>query len=125
MTLAALRHNNPGDVSLPIKGWTGPGKIVGVEGQPGYAEFPTMEIGFQAFQQRIRSYIEEGRTTIALIGKVYATDPHWPAAVAKISGIPLSAHLNPADAEQMSALAAAIIRQETGKTLKQLGIRES
>jgi hypothetical protein len=122
MTIAAMRHNNPGDVSLPIKGWNGPGKIVGVEGQAGYAEFPTMQIGFEAFQQRIRSYIDEGRATIALIGKVYATDPHWPRAVSEIAGIGLNVKLNPANASQMATVAAAIIRQETGKTLAQLGI---
>lgn len=125
MTIAAMRHNNPGDVSLPIKGWAGPGKIVGVEGQAGYAEFPTMQIGFEAFQQRVRSYIDEGRTTIALIGKVYATDPHWPRAVSEIAGIGLNVKLNPNNAAQMATVAAAIIRQETGKTLAQLGIHST
>lgn len=120
--IAAVRYNNPGDVSLPISGWTGPGEIVGVQGQPGYARFPTMQIGFEAFQQRLRSYISAGRNTISKIGAVYATDPRWPRAVAELSGLNEYMTLNPADTSQMQDLAAGIIRQETGKTLKELGI---
>lgn len=124
MTIAAIRYRNPGDVSLPIKGWTGPGRIVGLPGQSGYAEFPTMQIGFEAFQQRIRAYIQEGRTTIRRIGAVYAADPQWPKDVAELSGIPIGAVLDANDQEQMVALAAAIIKQETGQTLASLGIQE-
>lgn len=123
MTLAALRHNNPGDVSLPIKGWHGGGKIVGVQGQPGYAEFPTMEIGFEAFKQRLRSYIlDKGYKTIALMAPHYAQDPHWRIVVGKFSGLGLDEQLDPANGDQMMKLAKGIIRQETGKTLQQLGL---
>lgn len=122
MTIAAIRFNNPGDVSLPIRGWTGPGEIVGLRGQPGYAKFPTMQIGFEAFQQRIRSYIDEGRNTIRRIGAVYATDPDWPRDVSRLSHIPIGAFLDADDAEQMRELAAAIIRQETGMSLAHLNV---
>lgn len=122
MTIAAIRFNNPGDVSLPIAGWDGPGEIVGLRGQPGYARFPTMEIGLQAFKVRLTTYIERGLNTIRKIGPVYARDPHWPYAVALLSQIPVGAMLDADDDDQMQALAAAIIRQETGLRLADLGI---
>lgn len=121
MTLAAVRHNNPGDVSLPIKGWHGGGKIVGVTGQPGYADFATMAIGFEAMKQRLRDYIlDKHRNTIKLIGQIYATDPHWGVAVASYSGIGLTEPLVAADGDQMAKLAQGIIRQETGHTYVEL-----
>lgn len=121
MTIAAIRFRNPGDVSLPIKGWTGGGKIVGVEGQSGYAEFPTMQIGFEAFQQRLRSYIiDQHRDTIRKIGAVYATDPHWALSVASIAHLPIDGILGPTNKGEIADLAAAIIRQETGMTYAEL-----
>lgn len=120
MTIAAIRYNNPGDVSLPISGWTGGGKIVGIPGQVGYAEFPSMAIGFAAFEQRLRSYIARGRDTIRKIGEVYATDPHWGLAVAELAGIGIDVRLSASASGQMSSLASAIIKQETGMTLAQL-----
>ncbi len=74
-------------MSLPIKGWAGGGKIVGLRGQPGYAQFPTMAIGFEAFKQRLRTYIDRGWNTIDKIGVHYATDPNWPKGVALNSGL--------------------------------------
>ena len=120
--IPAVRYNNPGDVSLPIDGWTGGGEIVGIPGQPGYAKFPTMQIGFEAFQADVRRYIAEGRTSIAKIGEVYAVDPSWGVDVASIAGIRPFARLHPSNAAQMATVAAAIIRQETGLTLVDLGI---
>lgn len=117
MTIAAIRYNNPGDVSLPIRGWTGGGKIVGLRGQPGYAQFPSMEIGYQAFLCRLQTYIDEGRNTIRKIGAIYATDPNWPKDIAQIAGLPIGVTLDPDDETQMQLLASAIIRQETGMTL--------
>lgn len=120
MTIAAIRYNNPGDVSLPIRGWTGGGKIVGLRGQPGYAQFPSMEIGYQAFLYRLRTYIEEGKNTIRRIGAIYATDPNWAKDVASLSGLPIGAVLDADDPSQMEPLASAIIRQETGMTIAEL-----
>jgi hypothetical protein len=122
VTIPAVLYNNPGDVSLPIEGWTGPGIIVGIDGQPGYAEFPTMQTGYAALLQRIVSYIAEGRTTISAIGEVYATDQSWAVSVSELSGIPLETMLDPEDSAQISDLAAAIVYQETGMTLTELGI---
>lgn len=119
MTIAAIRHNNPGNVSLPIQGWHGGGRIVGLQGQPGYAEFPTMEIGFEAFKQRLRTYIERGWNTIDKIGRHYAADPHWPKAVAKLSGLHETYVIGPHD---LVALARGIIKQETGMSLEELGL---
>jgi hypothetical protein len=79
-----------------------------------------MAIGYSAFLLRLQDYIRSGRNTIRLIGAVYATDPHWPVAVASISGLGIDTPLSPTDAGQMDKLAAAIIRQETGLTLAQL-----
>lgn len=120
MTIAAIRYNNPGDVSLPIAGWTGGGTIVGLKGQKRYASFPNMDIGYKAFQQRLKSYIESGRNTIRKIGIKYATDPNWSREVAELSGLPIGAVLDADDPSQMEPLASAIIRQETGMTLAEL-----
>ncbi len=120
MTIAAIRYNNPGDVSLPIEGWHGGGEIVGVRGQPGYARFPTMAIGFEAFKQRLRTYIERGWNTINRMGPHYATDPKWAAGVARFSGLHPDHVIN--GSADLTALACGIIRQETGKTLAQLGL---
>jgi len=120
MTIAAIRFNNPGDVSLPIKGWTGVGYAIGIKGQPGYGKFPTMEIGYQAFLWRLKEYIMKGCNTIRKIGALYATDPNWPKEVAQIAGLPIGVILDPDDETQMQPLASAIIRQETGMTLAEL-----
>lgn len=119
--IAAERHNNPGDVSLPIKGWHGGGRIVGVQGQPGYAEFPTMHVGFEAFKQRIRAYVERGDNTIRKISRIpYATDPKWFAAIVKLSGVGADEVLN--TSAELALVCAAIIKQESGKSLAQLGL---
>lgn len=125
MTLAE-RYNNPGNVSLPIKGWTGGGSIVGASGQSGYASFPDMETGYAALQQRINDYITtKGYTTIRQIGSVYAEDLNWGNAVARISGIGKDTPLDPSNTAQMSALLGGIIRQETGKDATALGLDTS
>jgi hypothetical protein len=117
--IAAQRYNNPGNISLPITGWTG-GHIVGLPDQPGYAAFPSMDIGYQAFKYRLGLFISGGRNTIRLIGARYAADPHWPVAVAALAGLGIDAPLDLNDAAQMDKLAVAIIKQETGMSLAQL-----
>lgn len=57
MAIAALRYNNPFDVSLPIAGWNGGGDTVGIQGQPGFGAFPDMATGYQAGVQRLHSYL--------------------------------------------------------------------
>ena len=121
MTIPAIRYNNPGNVSLPITGWTGGGHIVGLPDQPGYAAFPTMQAGYEAFKLRLHLFITmQGRNTIRTIGALYAADPHWPMAVSNLSGIGIDTPIDPANASQMDALAAGIIKQETGMTIAQL-----
>lgn len=120
MIIAALRHNNPGNVSLPITGWTGLGRIVGLPDQPGYAEFATMSDGYAAFLLRLSLFIRDGKNTIRTIGALYAADPHWPAAVSALSGINLDAVLTESDTPIMQMLAGAIVRQETGLTIQTL-----
>lgn len=120
MVIAAKRYNNPGDVSLPIKGWHGGGKIVGIKGQPGYGQFPSMEIGFEAFKQRLRTYIERGWNSINKMAPHYAEDPKWAKGVAKNSGLHPDHVI--AGSDDLAHLAAGIIKQETGLTLAELGI---
>lgn len=123
MTIAALRFNNPGNVSLPISGYSGPGTIVGISGQSGYASFPDMATGYSALQARLQSYISnDGLNTISALNSVYAQDPAWGAGVSSLSGIALNAPLNPNDSAQMSALSAGIVQQETGMTPSALGV---
>jgi hypothetical protein len=119
-TPAGVRHNNPFDVSLPIHGLSdngmGGGKIVGVSGQGGFAEFPTLAIGYAAGQHRIRDYIDvKGYNTIAKMGAHYATDPNWPHAVSKVAGdIGLNDILDTRNAAQMTRLEHAILTIELG-----------
>ena len=49
----AMTYNNPGNVSLPIKGYHGPGTIIGAPGQKDYASFPDLASGFAAFDQQV------------------------------------------------------------------------
>lgn len=123
MAIAAIRHNNPGNVSLPIQGWTGGGTIVGIKGQSGYASFPDMQTGYAAMQHRLKNYVEvKGLTTIRQLNTRYAEDRNWKFAVSRYSGIGLDDPIDTSNAAQMNKLAGGIIRQETGKTPAQLGI---
>jgi len=123
MAIAAIRYNNPGNVSLPIQGWNGGGSIVGIAGQSGYASFPDMQTGFAAFQARLTNYIDgRGLNTIGALNGVYAQDPAWGAGVSNLSGIGINTPLDTSNASQMSALQSGIIQQETGMSPAQLGI---
>jgi hypothetical protein len=113
MSFLWQRFNNPGNVSLPIQGWSGGGSVVGAPGQPGYAAFPSMGVGYQAFEQRLLNYIDvKGYDTIAKLP--YATDPNWKAAVSDISGIGLNTPLDTNNSNQMQALEKGILSQEIG-----------
>lgn len=126
MTIAAIRFNNPGNVSLPIQGWTGGGSIVGIRGQPGYASFPDMQTGYAAFTQRLNNYINvKGLNTIATLNPVYAQDTGWGAGVSAASGIGINSPLDTSNPDQMAALRSGIIQQETGMSPGALGIDTS
>jgi hypothetical protein len=113
--IAAFRHNNPGNVSLPIAGWHGGGEIVGIKDQPGYAHFPDMQTGMDAFQHRVNNYIDSrGLSTIADLNSVYARDQKWGAGVASASGIGLHEPLDTSNAGQMRALQRGILAHEMG-----------
>src|SRR5215471_16143760 len=100
MPIAAIRNNNPFNVSLPISGiGMGGGSIVGVQGQPGYGAFPDMATGYAAGTQRLNSYISGSSsygplTTIGQLNSVYATDPNWAAGVSRASGIGIDTPLD-------------------------------
>ena len=116
MAIAAIRYNNPGNVSLPIQGWTGGGNIVGITGQRGYAQFPDMQTGYLAMQQRLTNYIDvKGLSTIADLNTRYAEDQNWQNAVSRFSGIDRTTSLDTSNTAQMNALTYGIIRQETGR----------
>lgn len=131
MAIAAVRFNNPGNVSLPIQGiGLGGGQIVGITGQPGYGSFPDMATGYSAFQQRITTYLSRpGLDTISGLGGIYAEGPNggsvWANSVSNFSGIDPNTPLDPNNPQQMAALQGGIIRQETGMTPAQLGIDTS
>jgi hypothetical protein len=113
--IAALRFNNPGNISLPMKDWTGGGSIVGLKGQPGYAAFPDMATGMAAFTHRVGNYINDrGLNTIAALNSVYAQDSKWGAGVSRASGIDLHTPIDTSNAAQMSALHKGILTQEMG-----------
>lgn len=119
MPIAALRYNNPFDVSLPIAGWNGGGNIVGIQGQSGFGSFPDMSTGFQAGVHRLNSYItgqssHGPKRTIKELNSVYATDPNWANGVATHSGLDPNAALDPNNSDQMRALQYGVLAQEMG-----------
>lgn len=119
MAIAAIRHNNPGNVSLPIRGWTGGGSIVGIQGQPGYAHFPDMATGAAALQHRLSTRIDDGYNTIRKLNPIYAEDPNWKNGVSRFSGIGLDEPLTSSNIKQLTG---GIIRQETGRSPSSLGV---
>lgn len=121
--IAAVRYNNPGNVSLPIQGYKGAGTIVGIKGQPGYGSFPDMQTGYKALTQRLDNYIDvKGLNTISKMGTKYAEDGSWGRGVSRATGIGMDDILDTSDVEQMAKLRAGIIKHETGFTESQLGI---
>jgi hypothetical protein len=121
MPIAAIRFNNPFNISLPKSGYFG-GSVVGIVNQPGYASFPNMATGYAAGANRVTQYIS-GQTsygnlnTIGALGPVYAQGPGsagWAQNVSQISGIPINQPLDPTNAGQMSALNQGILTQEIG-----------
>ena len=116
MTSLAFRSNNPGNVSLPIAGYTPPPgtyTITAPDGQPNYAVFPTAQDGYNAFVQRVISRINGGYDTIASLNSIYAESPNWKFGVSSISGIGVNDKLDPNNAQQMSDLRRGILTQES------------
>lgn len=119
MAIAGLRNNNPFDVSLPIAGWNGGGTVVGVQGQPGFGQFPDMATGYQAGVQRLTSYLtgqnsHGAKRTIKELNSVYATDPNWANGVATHSGLDPNAVIDPNNPDQMRQLQYGVLAQELG-----------
>ena len=113
-----LRHNNPFDISVtPGQASKLGARIVGAPGQPGFASFGTMQEGLRHGMDRLSRFVSSGRDTIAKMNAGpggYATDQNWKYGVARASGIPVDAKLNPDDPAQMSALAHGVLTQELG-----------
>jgi|SRR5271166_6788889 len=126
MAIAAIRYNNPGNVSLPIKGWSGAGFIVGISGQPGYARFPSPDVGFSALRLQLTNRINQGLNSISRIGLsgLYENPPtqSWVDNVARYSGLSADETIDPSDNATMLKLQTGICRQETGLSLAQLGV---
>jgi len=119
------RANNPGNVSLPIKGWTGGGAIIGAPGQPGYAQFPDFATGVSAWSVRLDTYAQRpGGDTIRGLNDTigYATDPNWKNNVSAGSGLGLD---TPLDTSNRGALMIGIAKAEGnygGLTLEERSI---
>lgn len=121
MPTLAVRHNNPGNVSLPIKGWKGGGFIVGAPGQSGYASFPNVQTGLAAFNARVTSYIGRGYNTIGSLNSIYAQDGNWKNNVSRLSGIGINTPLDASNPAQMTQLQDGILKAESGKGLLDWG----
>jgi hypothetical protein len=122
MAIAAIRYNNPFNISLPRAGYYG-GSVVGIVNQPGYAQFSDMATGYAAGAQRVTDYVSGNTSygnlnTLSKLGNIYAEGPQggqvWANAVSQFSGIPVNARLDPNNAEQMQALDRGILSQEVG-----------
>jgi hypothetical protein len=120
---AAERHNNPGNVSLPIAGYHGPGEVAGISGQPGHGSFPTIQDGINALDARLASRISQGYDTIRKLGMsgIYENPPTmaWVNHVSAMSGIGPDEQLTPG---RMQALRYGIVQQETGGIAAKFGI---
>jgi hypothetical protein len=92
MTIAALRYNNPFDVSVGrLSAGFGGTAISGIPGQSGFASFPSLEAGFGAGNQVIQGYIDRGDNTISsMFSGGYATGSAWPGNVSNFSGLSLN-----------------------------------
>jgi hypothetical protein len=115
MTLAK-KYNNPGDLSLPVSGYHGPGICVHVHNDQhgSYGSFPTVEDGVAALQCRLSSYVARGYNSIHKMNHIYAADHHWSSNVSHLSGIDVDTRLDPTDASQMRDLIYGIVQAETG-----------
>jgi hypothetical protein len=111
---AGIKHNNPFDVSLPISGWSGGGRVVGLPDQKGFSEFPDLETGYAAGVQRLTSRINQGYDTIAGLNPIYAQDQNWKNNVAAGSGLGLNEKLDPNNAAQMEQLQRGVLIAEIG-----------
>jgi hypothetical protein len=105
------RNNNPGNVKF---GGLADDLAIGTDDQ-GHLVFPDAQTGFLAMQRDLQAKISgnsrflPANPTIAQLGKVYAEDPNWSTAVARILGVSPSTKTNTIQLEQ---LAEAIATQE-------------
>ena len=114
-TPIGIRSNNPFDISLtPAQANKFGASIIGAPGQSGFAKFSSMEEGYKQGTARIGRFISGGQNTISSMGRSYAEDASWPAAVSKFSGIGLNEPLDPTNQEQMQKLYRGILMKEIG-----------
>lgn len=105
------RNNNPGNIKA---GGLADSLAIGQDDQ-GHLIFPDAQTGFQALQQDLQAKIAgqsrfvKPNPTIAELGKVYAEDPNWPKAVARLLGVSPSTPTNQVD---FNELLKAVATQE-------------
>jgi hypothetical protein len=105
------RNRNPGNIK---QGGLADKYAVGVDNQ-GHLIFPDEQTGFRAMQEDIQAKISgnsrflPANPTLAQLGKVYAEDPNWTNAVARIIGVPPTTRTQ---SIPLSTLTQAIARQE-------------
>lgn len=105
------RNNNPGNVKA---GGLADNYAVGTDEQ-GHLIFPDAETGFRAFAEDIQAKVNGNsrhlppNPTLQQLGSVYAEDPNWPFAVARILNVPVG---TPTQQIPMDQLVQAIARQE-------------
>jgi hypothetical protein len=105
------RNNNPGNVK---SGGLADDLAIGTDEQ-GHLIFPDAQSGFEALSRDLSAKIGgqsryvPANPTIAQLGKVYAEDPNWSNAVARILGV--SANTRTGSVE-LNSLMQAIARQE-------------
>lgn len=111
-----VRNNNPGNIEWSVLNpWQGQ---TGSDGR--FSVFSAPVYGVRAMFKLLDRYIREYRLdTIAKIGSRWAPAAEagnraWVSNVARHAGIAMNARLNPADFNQMSALARGIVAAENG-----------
>ena len=112
------RNNNPGNIRRSGIQWEGRRAAVT---DSAFEEFETPEHGIRALMKNLQSYIKMGLTTIPAIINRWAPPsdgndtPKYIAHVVARTGISPQQAIDPNNAQQMIALAKAIIQMEIGK----------
>lgn len=114
-----VRNNNPGNIEYSIVNpWQGQ---TGSDGR--FSIFSSPVYGVRAMFKLLIRYIQDYRLdTIAKIGSRWAPKAEsalnnaWASNVARFSGIPMNARIDPRNFAQMAALARGIVAAENGSS---------
>lgn len=117
MPSLGYRTFNPGNVSLPIPGWSGGGFVDAGGNQAGHGTFSSFDQGIAALNQRLQVFQDRGFMSIQDIGlsgkyEVPAT-ASWGQDVSNFSGLSLTAPLNLNDPVQQALVDFGISAHES------------